>query len=55
LKDKEAKDHEKTLFDFDEDVNDLNAVAERYPVVTEIEKSLPAATEPDLPLNKFKS
>ena len=34
-----AKDHEKTLFDFDEDVNDLNAVAERYPIVTEIKEN----------------
>ena len=30
----EARRHEKALFDFDEEINDLETVEDRYPVIT---------------------
>lgn len=32
-REKEAEDHDKTLFDFDHEINDLDQVDDRYPVV----------------------
>ena len=32
---KEALEHEKALFDFDENINDLELVEERYPIVND--------------------
>ena len=34
-KKREAQEHEKALFDFDEEINNLDEVQDRYPVVSE--------------------
>ena len=34
-KKKEAQEHERALFDFDEEINNLDEVIDRYPVVKE--------------------
>ena len=46
---KEALEHERTLFDFDEDLNQLEGVEERYPVIPQSESTtkVSAATKTD--------